>query len=249
MQSFSTTTTTHRLRVWRISGFLAAVLFGTGAFAQTAETKLPAVGTSSIVGKVDGIAIEAKVQSPSAEQTPLQVACVFEYTEGDITNPPALPAALNGMLHLDQALHGVITELRKAGKFTGHAFETLLITPPPGTIAAKQLLLVGLGDRNKFDAGIMYTVGAIGMREALRLGVSSYAHASDLKDGGIDSPTALVAGNVLKGALDAYRTQVYLQKNKMASFTPVTQISLLAGPAFYAPSGQALKEVIASYNN
>jgi hypothetical protein len=73
------------------------------------------------------------VQGPSTEITSLQVACVFEYTEGDIFNsPPALPAAANGMVHLDHDLNGIITELRKSGKFSGHALETLLITPPPG---------------------------------------------------------------------------------------------------------------------
>ncbi|WP_295118544.1 M17 family peptidase N-terminal domain-containing protein [uncultured Chitinophaga sp.] len=222
--------------------FMLATL---GAFAQT----LPAIGTAAVVGKVDGIAIEAKVQSPSAQPTPLQVACLFEYTENDLTNPPALPAALNGMLHLDEALHGIITELRKSGRFTGHAYETLLITPPAGTIPAKKLLLIGLGDRNKFDASIMVTVGSIGMREALRLGVTAYSHASDLKDAGIDSPTALVAENVLKGALEAHRTQVFLKEKKMSDLKPLSKITLLAGPAFYAPSGEALKKVIASYHN
>ncbi|RFM30595.1 peptidase M17 [Deminuibacter soli] len=227
----------------------AAVLIMQGATAQQTAAKLPAAGTSAIIGKIDGIEVEAMVQGPAAEITPLQVACVFEYTEGDFTNPPALPAQLNGMLHLDKALNGIITELRRSGKFSGHAYETLLLTPAKGSIAAKQLLLIGLGDRNKFSADIMYTVGSIGMREALRLGVSSYAHASDLKDAGIDSPTATVAQNVLKGAMDAYRTQVFLQKNNMDFFKPLTRITLLAGPAFFAPSGEALKEVIASYNN
>ncbi|MFT3825141.1 MAG: M17 family peptidase N-terminal domain-containing protein [Chitinophagaceae bacterium] len=217
--------------------------------AQQTEKLLPKVGTASIAGVIDGISIEAKVQSPSAQATPLQIACVFEYTENDLTNPPALPANLNGMLHLDEALHGIITDLRKNGKFSGHAFETLLITPPPGTIPAKQLLLVGLGDRNKFTPDVMTTVGSIGMREALRLGVSSYSHASDLKDAGIESPTALVAGNVLKGAVSAYRTQVYLKGKKMASFKPLTKITLLAGPAFYEVSGEALKEAIATFKN
>ncbi|UYQ93796.1 peptidase M17 [Chitinophaga horti] len=228
--------------------FLFTLLFSaTSLFAQTQN--LPAVGTSTIIGKVDGIEVEAKVMSPSAQATPLQVACLFEYTENDLTNPPALPAALNGMLHLDEALHGIITELRKSGKFTGHAYETLLITPPAGTIPAKKLLLVGLGDRNKFDASIMETIGSIGMREALRLGVTSYTHASDLKDEGVGSNTELVAGNVLKGAISAYRTQVFLKEKKMSDHKPLTKVTLLAGPAFYKPSGEALKEVIATYQN
>jgi hypothetical protein len=153
-----------------------------------AQDKLPVVGTSAILGKIQGVAVEAKVQSPSNELTPLQVVCVFEYTEGDIFNsPPALPAALNGMVHVDQQLKGLVTELRKSGKFAGHTLETILLTPPKGMIPAEHLLIIGLGDRNKFTPNIMTNVGRIGMREALRLGVTSYAHASDLKDGGLDS--------------------------------------------------------------
>jgi len=53
---------------------------------------LPTLGTYETVGKVDGLEIVAKVQSPSLQETPLQIVCLFEYTEGDIFNsPPALP--------------------------------------------------------------------------------------------------------------------------------------------------------------
>jgi hypothetical protein len=159
---------------------LAIILFTATAALRAQTTALPAVGTHAVQATTDGIALEVMVQSPSAEQTPLQVACVFEYTENDIFAPPALAAAANGMVHLDKGLNGIITELRKSGRFTGHAFETLLIDVPAGTIAAKKLLLIGLGDRNKFAPEMMYTVGAIGMREALRLGVPGYAHGKDI---------------------------------------------------------------------
>ncbi|WP_091150756.1 M17 family peptidase N-terminal domain-containing protein [Mucilaginibacter pineti] len=213
------------------------------AFAQT-KAVLPAVGTHIILGNMDGIGIAVTVQSPSAEKTPLQIACVFEYTENDIFTPPALPLEANGMAHLDKGLNGMITELRKSGQFAGHAFETLLIDIPNGTIVPQKLLLIGLGDRKKFDPEMMKTVGAIGMREALRLGVTSYAHASDLKDGGVDSPTALIAENVLKGAMGAYHTQIYLKGKGMSAFKPMKKITLLAGPPFYQITGDALKKVI-----
>lgn len=235
-----------------IKNFLLAViaiaLFSSNTFAQTDTTKLPAISTTSILGKKDGLAIAAKVQSPSAQPTPLQIVCLFEYTEGDIFNaPPALPRPLNGMVHVDEALHGLITELRKSGKFAGHAYETLLITPPANTIPAKKLLLIGLGDRNKFTADLMTGIGRIGMREALRLGVSSYSHASDLKDAGIDSPTGPVAQNVVKGALEAYQTERYLYAKKATPAPKVTQITLLTGPAFYKPSGEAIRQLLATY--
>ncbi|MFY0254172.1 M17 family peptidase N-terminal domain-containing protein [Chitinophaga sp. 30R24] len=215
-------------------------------FFHVEAQSLPAVGASTIAGTINGITISATVQGPAEEKTPLQIACVFEYEEGDIYNPPALPAAVNGMQQLDKALHGLITDLRKSGKFSGHAFETLLITPAAGTIPAERLLLIGLGNRQHFTPDIMTLVGSVGMREALRLGVDRYAHASDLKDAGIDSPTAEVAANILKGAIAAYRTQLYLQNRQMAVFKPLTGFVLLAGPAFYETTAAALKETVAT---
>lgn len=224
-----------------------AVLFNFQiASAQTKQ--LPAVGTTAIIGSVDHIDIATTVQSPSAQVTPLQIICVFEYTEGDITSPQSLPAAANGLLHVDQALKGLLTDLRKSGRFAGHALETLLITPPKGTIAADKLLLIGLGNRNNFSPDLMTSVGRVGMREALRLGVSSYSHASDLKDAGIDSPTGTVASNVIKGALEAYETELYLKSKNLSIAKPITQISLLTGQPFFAPSGDAVKAFIQTYH-
>jgi hypothetical protein len=230
-----------------VASFLLSAVFLPGlVFAQ----QLTKQGTSKIWGKIDGVAIEGTVEGPSTEATPLQVACVFEYTEGDIfKSPPALPPAANGMVHLDEALGGIITDIRKTGKFAGHAFETILITPPPGRLLAKRLLLIGLGDRTKFTPEMMITVASVAMREALRLGVSSYALASDLKDGGIDSPTAEVAEYEVTGTVEAYRTQAYLKGKKMASYAPLTKVSFLAGQAFFTTAGEGIQKAIAQLNN
>ena len=207
-----------------------------------------AVGTTKAWGKVDGVTIEGLVQGPSAAVADLQVACVFEYTEGDIFNaPPALPAALNGMVHLDEATNGLITEIRKSGQFAGHALETILITPPAGKIKAKKLLLIGLGDRNQFTPELMTKVGSVAMREALSLNVASLSFASDLKDAGIDSPTALVAENVTKGMLQAYKVAEYLKGKHYATFKPLSKVILLAGPAFFTVAGQGIQEAIQSF--
>jgi hypothetical protein len=232
-----------------IGWFIQPVILAQTAHSGSSE-KTIAIGTSTIWGTIDGIAIEGMVQGPSGEATPLQVACVFEYTEGDIFNsPPALPKALNGMVHLDEALKGLITDLRKSGKFKGHELETILITPPSGLIPAQKILLIGLGDRNKFNPDVMTNVGRIAVREALRLKVKSFAFASDLKDAGIESPTALVATNEVKGAVEAYRTEAYLKGKQMTDFEPLTKITLLAGPAYYEVAGQGIKDAIASFNH
>ncbi|HET6995647.1 MAG TPA: M17 family peptidase N-terminal domain-containing protein [Chitinophagaceae bacterium] len=203
------------------------------------------VGTSKIWGRIDGINIEGMVQGPATEVAPLQIACVFEYTEGDIfISPPALPAELNGMVHLDKALNGLITEIRRSGKFTGHALETLLIIPPKGAISASRLLLIGLGDRNAFTPDLMKEVGVVSMREALRLGVSHYAVAADIKDAGIASPTAIVAANLVRGAISAYRTQSYLKVKGMGGFTPLVKLTLLAGMKFFLDAGEGIRDAI-----
>jgi hypothetical protein len=55
-----------------------------------------------------------------------------------------LPAG--GLLHLDQALGGTLTSLRRSGHFRADAMETLLLDRPPATIHARSVLVIGLGD-------------------------------------------------------------------------------------------------------
>jgi hypothetical protein len=223
----------------------ACCLLVSATAAPESSTILPALNTKSLLGQVDGVEIEAVVQGPATQATPLQVVCLFEYTEGDIYNsPPALSKELNGMVHLDEGLHGLITELRKSDKFKGQFLETLLIIPPANTLLAKKLLLIGLGNRKEFKAEQMRLVGLTGMREALRLGVASYSHASDLKDAGIDSPTADVAGYVIQGAVEAYRTQSYLKKQNASDALSVKKVSLLTGPAYYEDSISGVKKAL-----
>ena len=96
---------------------------------------------------------------------------------------------------------------------------------------------------------MMRMIGVTGMREALRLGVTSYSHASDLKDAGISSPTAEVAGYVIQGAIEAYRTQMYLKKQNASDALTVTKISLLTGPAYFEDSKEGIKKVISTKSN
>lgn len=237
-----------RIRSLRMLLLICVLVNGWRATAQDTASRVSAIGSSRIWGTVDGIQIEGLVQGPTGAVAGLQVACIFEYTEGDIFNDPALPAALNGMVHLDEALKGLITEIRRTGRFAGHVNETILITPPAGTIAAKKLLLIGLGDRNTFESSQMTGVGAVAMREALTLGATSLAFASDIKDAGVNSATAQVAENVTRGMIDAYRTQQFLKRKKMASFRTPKKLILLAGPAFFNEAGEGIQRAISLAN-
>ena len=227
---------------------VAFVMVSCTASAQTSTAEKPEltkVGTHSILGKVDGINNEMMVQSPSNEVTPLQIICVFEYVDGNIYNsPPGLPAAANGLAHVDKQLNGLLTDLMKSGRFEGHALETILLIPPAGSIAARKLMIIGLGNRKDFTPDLMINVGRVGMLEALRLGVSSYAQASDLKDGGVDSPTAAVSQNMVKGMLEGYEADLFLQQRHAATKKSLTKVTVLAGQPFYEISAKAIKEYI-----
>jgi Cytosol aminopeptidase family, N-terminal domain len=230
---------------------LSLITLMTGAIAPLyAQTeKLTDIGTSKIWGTVNGVEIEGLVQGPSAAKSALQVACVFEYTEGDIFNsPPALPAKFNGLVHLDEALKGKLTELRKSGKFSGHALETVLITPEKETLGAPKLLLIGLGERSKFTPELMKDVAAVATREALRIGVDNFAFASDLKDAGIDSPTAKIAEYEVLGIFEAYRSELWFKENKLSDSKPLKKVTLLAGPAFFDVAGKGIQDAVSILN-
>lgn len=229
---------------------ISGLAFSTLTFSQTTSANssatTTAVGTSKNWGSVDGISMIGLVQGPSSADAQLQVACVFEYTDNDIHSAQALPANLNGLVHLDEALKGEFTKIRQAGYFKGHSLETILISPPKGSISAKQLLLIGLGDRNKFTPDLMISVGEVAAREAMRLGVGNFAFASDLKDAGIDSPTALVAGNVVKGIVNANRSEVYLKEHDLSKTKKLEKVYLLAGPSFFEVAGGGIQSAIAA---
>lgn len=240
-----TTKTSAAKQLLRYCFIMTALVLSSAATGFAQAQKLATPGTSAVLGQIDGITIATAAQAPSNQQTPLQVICVFQYTEGDIFNsPPALSRNLNGLVHVDDALKGMLTELRKSGRFEGRALETILITPPAGSMPAEKLLIIGLGDRKSFDPELMTSVGRVEMREALRLGVSSYSHASDLKDAGIDSPTGTVAVNVVKGAINAYETERFLKDHSLSNFQPMAKITLLAGPAYFQITGDAVKAFI-----
>jgi hypothetical protein len=132
----------------------------------------------------------------------------------------------------------------KKNKFAGKALETLLIIPPANTIPAKKLLMIGLGNRDSFKPERMRMIGITGMREALRLGVKSYSHASDLKDAGFSSPTADVASYVVQGAIEAYRTQKHLVQQRASDDLTVTKVTLLSGPAYFEASKDGIKKAM-----
>ncbi len=60
----------------------------------------------------------------------------------------------------------------------------------------------------------------------------------------LSSPTADVAGYVIQGAIEAYRTQTYLKKQNATDALTVTKITLLCGPSYFEDSKTGIKKII-----
>src|SRR6266446_367072 len=106
------------------------------------------------------VTVKVRMEGPYTADVPLQVVCYFKYTAEGAKRMSGAP------VELDKQLGGVIGSLRERGEFGGDQLETILITPPKGSIKAKALLLIGLGDEASLSLDKMERVGKTALREA-----------------------------------------------------------------------------------
>jgi hypothetical protein len=197
--------------------FAALVVFAAATLhAQTVAegARLPVTGAP--------LPMDVLVESPAAAPGELQVICLFRSEpENKLTASLAL---------LDSKLGGALTQVRKPTLFRGDLGETLLLTPPAGEIAAKRLLIVGLGDRASFTVANEELVGSIVYTESERLGIAAPSFAPTLLDGG---KTGLGTGEVgaafLRGFLRARATAQTLAAAKQVPELQVKRLTFLAG--------------------
>ena len=148
-------------------------------------------------------------------------------------------------VELGKHLGGVIASLRERGEFIGDDLETILITPPQGSIKAKTLLLIGLGDEATLSLEMMERVGRVAIREAARLGVKKVAFAPLIRDQGNSKfGTGDVTAAVLRGVLLAYDTEKRLQKEGLGKTFTLDEWWHEAGPTFFDESVGAAQKAV-----
>src|SRR4051794_3161534 len=76
----------------------------------------------------------------------------------------AKPSLTGPAADADRATDGLLTKLIGREEITGKKFELTTLLAPPG-IAAGQLLVVGLGERDKFDAGVAFRAAAAAAKQ------------------------------------------------------------------------------------
>src|SRR6267142_463123 len=140
------------MRLTRNVSLLALIMLaGLGALARSDEVKEEALDAPNKVK------VKVRMEGPYTADVPLQVVCYFKYT------PEGAKRMSGAPVELDKHLGGVIASLRERGEFTGDDLESLLITPPEGSIKAKALLLIGLGDESTLSLDKMERVGKVAL--------------------------------------------------------------------------------------
>ena len=128
--------------------------------------------------------------------------------------------------------------------FRGDLGETLLLVPPKGTLDARKLLIVGLGDSQTFSPERMQLVGEILYSEAARLGVAHPFFAPTIIDGGVTQfTTGQISEEVISGFLRAAAIEKLLNHANVPS---VTALTYLAGPKFAANTLEGIEKAIAA---
>src|SRR3954452_10043908 len=193
----------------------------------------------TVVEGPDKLAIKVRMEGPYTADTPLQVVCYFKYTAEGARRTSGAP------VDLDKHLGGAIASLRERGEFVGDDLETFLIIPPEGSIKAKALLLIGLGDEATLSPEKMERVGKVSYREAKRLGVKRAAFAPLIRDQG---STRIATGDVermtVRGVLLARDTESRLAKEGLGKGDALDEWAIEAGPQYYDETVEGVRQAV-----
>jgi hypothetical protein len=183
------------------------------------------------------IPVRILVQSPADTTTDLQVICLFRSSPVN---------TLRGSLaETNEKLKGLLDRIRKPELFGGELEETVLIAPPKGSLGARKLLIIGLGDSQTFFPRLMQLVGRILYREAGNLGVAHPFFAPTILDGGVTKfKTGEVAEQLFNGFLRAAATDKLIRDANASAGQPVTALTFLAGAANASNTREGIEKAI-----
>jgi hypothetical protein len=183
--------------------------------------------------------MQVLAQSPADTNTDLQVICLFRSSPANTLH--------GSLLEMNEKLRGLLDRVRNPNLFRGDLGETLLITPPKGTLGAKKLLIIGLGDSQTFSPERMQFVGEILYMEASRLGVSHPFFAPTVLDGGVSKfKTGQISEQLISGFLRAAATDKVLRDGNASPGQTVTALTFLAGPQHASDTREGIEKAIAA---
>ena len=139
---------------------------------------------------------------------------------------------------VDQLLNKLITELINDGEFKGSLGEILTIHTM-GKLAAKRVVVVGLGEQAKVDLQSIQRASAIAARRIQEMGVHALALAIDLENERVSTEQCTQAQ--IEGALlGLYTFRAYQTAEKEQQ--GITHIQILIEGAYKAQAEQVIKK-------
>jgi len=218
-----------------IVAIVACVLFSVNvAGAETSPTE------NVFESRPLGMKLSIKMVGPYMQAADLQIICAFKHK-------PSGDTYLGAAKEFDQKTGGILSTLRNRGEFVGELAETILFTPPKGSIPAKRVLVIGLGDQGKLSLDTLGVVGRIAARESVRLKAREVAWAPVIRDQG-DSMIDVGEGDAefVKQMLLAYDTEKRLQAQGLADEFSIEQWVIEAGEPYFDNVVKRVGEVLGS---
>src|SRR5437773_6994612 len=211
------------------------------AAASAADS--PAAKENVFATKPLGIQVSIKMVGPYMEAADLQIICLFKHKQTGDTYQGAAKET-------DEKLGGILSSLRNRGEFAGETGETFLLTPPKGSIPARQFMVIGLGEEKDLSLDTLRIVGRIAAREAVRLKAKHVAWAPVIRDEG---NTAIDVGEGYRAfaeeMLSSYDTEKRLQAQGLAPAFTIESVVIEAGPTFFDGAvkqvGQGIESITA----
>jgi Cytosol aminopeptidase family, N-terminal domain len=201
-----------KMRPFSLFAFLKVFLYLTPLYAQPASLEIRGAP----------LPIRVLAQSPADTRTDLQVICLFRSSPVN---------TLHGSLtEMNEKLNGLLDRIRRPELFRGELGETLLMKGPSGSLHAKKLLIIGLGNSQDFSPERMELVGEILYIESSRLGIAHPYFAPTILDGGVAKfTTGEVAEQVIAGFLRAAEVEKTLRQGNASGPVVITGLTYLAG--------------------
>jgi Leucyl aminopeptidase len=187
-----------------------------------------------------GIKVSVKMVGPYMEDADLQIICLFKHR-------PTGDTYLGAAKDTDTHLGGLLSELRNRGEFAGELGETILFTPPKGSMPARRFMVIGLGDEKALSLDVLRLAGRIASREAVRLKAEHVAWAPMIRDQG-NSVIDVGEGDraFVEELLSAYNTEKRLQAQGLAPEFSIQSVVIEAGPSYFDGAVKQVGEGITS---
>lgn len=187
------------------------------------------------MSKSNPLNIRALVKGPGAVETELVLAGFFTHEEDE-------PELIGGAKQLNDGLKGLVMKLRTDGTFKGEVGETYLFQPDQDTIPAKQVVLVGLGEKSSFSLDAAQSAGKAALKKAIELGVKDAALAPEVRDAGVTEFSAsAVAQAFVEGIMSEYKKQLDLQGEDNIL---LKTFKILAGPQHEASANEGVNQAL-----